>query len=431
MQLAKKPSIRSTLTAFTSILIGGGIAHAANDNILDSSILLYSEKDRVHATESIFHLRHTIKGDRFLNARLSFDALTGPSPNGAAPSNKIQTFTRPSGAGSYSVKPGETPKDDAFKDSRLGVDGSYTRPLDRLTTLDVGGHLSSEHDYLSIGANIGFSRDFNQRNTTLSVSAAISHDLVSPRGGAPVPFSSMSSVPIGHGNDDEFEHENEGAGENKNVFDAVLGLTQVLDRQTLVRFNYSLNYTSGYLNDPYKLISVVQAQTGAKPGEPVDYLYESRPGSRSKNALFAEARRYIFGHTIDVSFRYFWDDWGIVSHTFDLHYRLPLPGGHALEPHLRWYRQSAADFYRSYLLDGSPRPAFASADYRLAPFHALTIGLQYVFPVAAKTQFSVGAEQYHQAGDISPPDDLGPLSKFDLFPDLKAIMVRAGFSHNF
>ena len=431
MQLTGKPSIRKALTAVTTILIGGGIAHASEDNRFDSSLLIYSEKDRVKATETIFSLKHVVKGDRIVSGRLSLDALTGPSPNGAAPSNKIQTFTRPSGVGSYTTEPGEIPMDNAFQDFRLGLDGSYIRPLDRLTILDMGGHFSSERDYLSLGANCGVSRDFNKRNTTLSASGAVSHDMISPMGGAPVPLSVMSSVSPDSGNGEEFERDNEGSARSKNVFDAVLGVTQIIDRKTLVRFNYSFNYSSGYLNDPYKIVSVVQDRSGAEPGEPVGYLFEARPGNRSKHAFYGELRRYIHGHTIDFSYRYFWDNWGIVSHTYDFHYRFPLPGGRALAPRVRWYRQSGADFYSPFLLDGTAAPAHASADYRLAPFHSLTIGLQYLFPIATKTNFSIGAEYYYQSGDVSPPESLGPLSRFDLFPELKAAMIRAGLSRDF
>jgi hypothetical protein len=435
VQLSGKPSLRSALTAATAALIGSGIAHAADETRLESSLLLYSEIDRVQAAEGIFKVTRTLEGGRLLSGRLTLDGLTGPSPNGATPSNHIQTFTRPSGNGGYSTRPGETPLDDSFHDSRFSLDGSLTQPLDRLTTLVIGSHLSTEHDYTSLGANVGLSRDFNRRNTTLSASAAFSHDLVRPEGGIPVPLSSMGAFTEQEGEgegeaDDDFEGTSGRSDRSKNVFDAVFGLTQVLDRQMLVRFNYSFNHSSGYLNDPYKLLSIVQSRSGTDPGEPVDYIYESRPDNRSKHALYAEVRRYVHGHTVNLSYRYFWDSWGIKSNTVDLRYRLPLSAGHALEPHVRWYRQSAADFYRSYLVDGSSVPAHASADYRLAPFHALTVGLQYLFPVAPKTQFSIGAEFYYQAGDLSPPESFGPLSQFDLFPDMKAVMVRAGFSYD-
>jgi hypothetical protein len=98
---------------------------------------------------------------------------------------------------------------------------------------------------------------------------------------------------------------------------------------------------------------------------------------------------------------------------------------------LRWYRQTESDFYRAFLLDGSPLPANASADYRLAPFHAVTVGLQYSFPVAAGARLGIGGEYYWQVGDMSPPLNMGVLNRSDLFPKMNAVMVRVGFSHDF
>lgn len=434
MQLNGKSSIRGTLTAFTVALLGSGSVHAGSGKSMESSLLLYSESDRVQAGEGIVSLKLPVKGNRLLNARLTLDGLTGASPNGATPSNRIQTFTKPSGNGAYTVNPGDMPLDNTFKDVRFSLNASLDQPLDRLTTLVIGTNVSVEQDYQSYGANVGFSRDFNHRNTTLSASAALTHDISAPLGGPPVPLTTMAPL----GDDDEGENEGEDdderegeSGKSKNIYDAVFSVTQVLNRKTLLRLNYSYNHSSGYLNDPYKLVSVVQNSQGSEPGEPVEYLYESRPGTRTKQAVFGEIKRFIGGHTIDLSYRYFWDDWGITSHTVDVRYRLPIKPGHALTPHVRWYRQAEADFFQSYLLDNNPLPDFASADYRLGPFHAVTLGLQYSFPVAPGMHFSFGGEYYRQVGDLSPPESRGILSSTELFPNLDAIMVRAGFSYDF
>ena len=440
MQLTGKASIRGALTAITTALLGTVAVQAADGDKLESSLLIYSETDRVQAAEAIVNYSRALAGGRMLTGRFTIDGLTGASPSGATPSSGIQSFTRPSGNGLYNAAPGEIPLDDTFKDTRFSFDGSFTQPLDRMTSLVFGAHVSSEHDYTSLGGNIGFSRDFNKRNTTLSLSTAFSHDIVSPEGGAPDPLGLMALSSGGDDDEgeDEFEFEEDddgleggGSSENKNVFDVVFGLTQVLDRKTVFRVNYSFNHTSGYLNDPYKILSVVQGPTDPFPGEPVDYRYESRPDNRTKHAVFAQTRRFVGGHTVDLSYRYFWDNWGITSHTVDLFWRIPISGQHALRPHVRYYKQTEADFYRTYLVDGAPVPVNASADYRLAPFHALTLGMQYLFPVARGGHFSIGAEYYSQVGDLSPPQSMGPLSRYDLYPDMDALMVRVGYSYDF
>ena len=417
--------IRGAVTALTATLLGSGMAHAVGSKgRIESSILLYSESNRVSAGEGVFGLTRFLKKDRILNLRLTLDGLTGASPNGAAPANSVQTFTRPSGNGAYRIGKGKTPLDMTFKDTRFGVDGSVTQPLNRLTNATVGAHVSGEHDYTSFGVNAGLTRDFNRKNTTLSASIAFSHDLVNPIGGAPVPLAEMGTATGGIG---EVEG---GPSESKNLIDAVVGVTQVINRTTLLRINYSIDHTTGYLNDPYKIVSVTQDQSGAQPGEPTNYINESRPGNHTKRAAYAQLRHYISGHTIDLSYRYFSDNWGIRSQTVDFHYRLPLKAGHAIEPHVRWYHQTQANFYQPYLFDGVAVPTHVSSDYRLAPFHAVTLGLKYLYPLLQGTHLSIGAEYYHQIGDLSPPQGLGALSQYEIFPEMKAVMIRLGFSYD-
>jgi hypothetical protein len=427
MQLGAHRSIRTAVTAFTATLLGSGTAAASGSGKIDSSLLIYSESGRVKVAEGVFDLSRNLSERRSVGLRLTLDALTGASPNGATPSSHVQTFTGPSGGSGYTANPGEIPLDDTFKDQRVALDGSLRESLDRITFLTVGGHLSWERDYSSFGVNSGITRDFNRRNTTLGVSAAFTHDIVRPMGGAPVPLTSMPP-PTANG-EGEGEGEGAGPGEGKDIFDVVAGVSQILGRNTIARLDYSLSLSSGYLNDPYKILSVVQDQNSAAPGEPSDYLYEHRPDTRNKQALFGELRRYIAGSTLDLSYRYFWDDWGITSHTADVFLRLPVRGDHAIEPHFRWYRQSEANFYNAYLVGGQAVPNYASADSRLAAFDAVTYGLTYSLPVDAGSRLSLSAEYYTQIGDRGPPDAIGILRQYDLFPALDVFMVRIGFSH--
>jgi hypothetical protein len=434
MQLRQSKSIRHAVATVTAAVLGSAPGTRAEPNKFEGSLLLYSERDRVKAAEGVIGFTLPLKSDRVIGLKLTFDGLTGPSPNGATPSRRIQTFTGASGGSTLAAPAREIPLDDSFRDTRYAVDASLAQPLGRTTAASFGGHYSSEHDYASFGLSTGLTQDLFRKNTTIGLSAAFSHDLISAEGGAPVPLSTMP--PPGE-EVDESEHEevddHEGAGDkrNKSVFDAVASLTQIADRFTIVRINYSFSHSSGYLNDPYKILSVVQDQGGDEPGEPVQYLYESRPESRNKQAVFAEVRRYLGGNTLDLSYRHFWDDWGITSRTVDLTYRQQLGDGKALKPHLRWYRQNAADFYRQFLINGRPLPQFASADYRLGKFDAYTLGLQYSFPVGEQMYMSIAGEYYLQRGKRGPPEAFGSLRDLDLFPDLDALMFRLGFTSEF
>ena len=195
MQLKNTPNIRLALTAATYSLLGAtSITNAAGngDWEVENSVLIYSESDdRVTAIEPVISADKEFREDEFLHVKVVLDALTGSSPNGAAPSDQVQTFTRPSGNGSYQVAAGDTPLDDTFHDTRVAVSGSWDKPLSRLIRRTLGLAVSREFDYTSLSANGLLSKDINNRNTTLQMGGSVSADLIEPQGNIPTPFASM------------------------------------------------------------------------------------------------------------------------------------------------------------------------------------------------------------------------------------------------
>lgn len=161
------------------------------------------------------------------------------------------------------------------------------------------------------------------------------------------------------------------------------------------------------------MISVVDGATSANPGDPVDYVYESRPDARTKHSLFGLMKRYFAGDVVDLSYRFLWDDWGIRSHTVELRYRWELGERQFLQPQLRYYHQSAADFYVYNLINGDPLPFHASADYRLGTFDAYTVAARYGIVFAERQGINVRLGYYLQMGDSSPPDAVGSLKSLD------------------
>jgi hypothetical protein len=273
------------------------------------------------------------------------------------------------------------------------------------------------------------SRDFNKRNTTVSLGVALSADELDPVGGAPMPLSPMLDVG---------DLSNRMSKQDKDVLDLVLGVTQVVNRNLLVQLNYSYSKADGYLNDPYKIVSLVDPVTGDPvpriptpgiDGPSHDYLFESRPGERTKHSLFAQAKYFMDGKVLDASYRYMTDDWDIDSHTLDLRYRWPLNDRSYLEPHFRYYTQSHAEFYRTSLDSTAELPSYASADYRLGEFDAITVGVKYGRKTDSGNEWSTRLEYYMADGSV--PGDLliGNQAGREIYPDLDAIILQ--FSYHF
>lgn len=438
MQLTlKNDDTRRALGAATLTLLGGGLAAPAQAEDpagtldVDTALLLYSESDsRVQAIEPVIQTRYSFGGQRYLSGKLVFDSLTGASPNGATPASTPQTFSGASGnTGSYETPAGETPLDDRFKDTRVALSANYGFPVSANGMLDLGLYGSTEYDFLSLGGNVRYAHDFFQHNTTLSIGAGFESDTIDPVGGVPFPLAQMQapgSDDNGIEEDDDNNGRDNGNSDTKSVTDLTLGWTQILDPNSLMQLSYSFSSSSGYMNDPYKILSVVGVD-----GEPLRYVYESRPDSRTKHALYARYKRFVFDRDIvDVSYRYMTDDWGIDSHTVDLSYRWYAGDSLYLEPHLRWYTQTAADFYRIALDDGEETTLEnASADYRLAQFDAITAGLKVGGKFSGGSDWSARLEWYQQTPSETglPTNAAAGLSKFDLQSDLSAIMFTVGY----
>ena len=428
-------SVSAALAAATCSLLGtvpSAPVQAQEEPNWDfnTALLYYGEdNDRVQDLSLSILAKRFYVDDRSLTLGLTVDTLTGATPSGAIRQNVPQTFTRPSGSSAYTVPAGGLPLDDTFKDTRAAITVGWEQPLGRLWKTSVGFSGSREYDYTHLGLNGSLSRDFNKRNTTVSAGLALAHDIWDPVGGAPVPFAPMLDVG---------DTSNKTGSETKDIIDAVIGVTQVVSRKMLVQLNYSFSNSSGYLTDPYKILSLVDGTSGdtiprvpapGAEGPSHEFRFENRPDDRTKHSLYGQAKYYMGGKVLDASYRYMTDDWEIDSHTVDLRLRWPLGESSYIEPHLRFYTQSEADFYTISLVDGVELPRFASADYRLGNFDAITAGLKYGWRTRNGNEMSIRAEVYQQSGAI--PGDLliGNQVGTETYPDLDAIIVQ--FSYHF
>lgn len=402
---------------------------------IDTAFLFYGESDDRVKDASLTGLAIRNYGDdRKLSLGLTVDTLTGASPSGAIAASRPQTFTSPSGKATYSTPAGEIPLDSSFLDTRVAASAGWSQPFARWYTFNAGLDISTEYDYQHLGLNAGVTRDFNQRNTTLSLAVALGKDKVKPVGNVPTPFAQMTDAV-----DDDDDVGNRGAdSEDKDVLDVLFGVTQVLGRHTLLRVNYSYSDSSGYLTDPYKILSVVDPVTGEPivrtPPPGVEgptgvYLFEHRPDSRTRQGLYTELRHDFSGKVLQVGYRYSTDDWEVDSHTLEGRLRFPLGGNSYLEPHLRYYTQSAASFYRYSLADGAPLPEFASADARLADLDAYTVGIKYGRQTSGGNEWSTRLEFYHQAGKAPSEVLIGNQVGNTLMPDFDAVILQ--FNYHF
>lgn len=408
---------------------------------IDAAVLSYQEAGgRVQATEPVISATLNANNGDVLSIKLTSDSLTGATPNGAAPWRGVQTFVTPAhppnssatvtsasgnstiisvpGAGiatrQYTTAAGQQPVDGGFHDQRFAANIGYSTNLSEPLQVSVGGGASTERDFRSVSLSGGAAYSLFQKNTTLSGAVNLEFDQSRPFFGAPTPLTVMSAT-------------QKGGNATKNVYSFVGGVTQVMNRIWLTQLNYEIGQNDGYQNDPYKIISVVDPTSGA----PVQYLYESRPKTRLRQSLFWGNKLALGPTFADLSVRGYHDSWGINSVTVELAERVPLRSWVYVEPQVRYYSQSAADFYRAYLLSGTTLPAHASADQRLAKFDATTAGVKLGFKLPASGEFYVLAEHYQQHGHGHQAGAPGELADENLFYGVRATSLTFGVTMAF
>lgn len=435
MQLKTNKGLAIALAQASATLLGvaAPLAHAADDGSwqVDTAALYYAEADsRVQAAEPVVNLKKDYGDERVLSVKAVLDSLTGASPNGAAPANKTQTFTGPSGGGTYTAGPGALPLDGEFKDTRVALSANWQQPIAERTRMTVGGNVSSEFDFMSLGVNGALAHDINDKNTTLSAGLNLEFDSIKPVGGAPVGLS-------------EVDLQTKQGDDTRSQYDLLLGVTQILGRHSLLQLNYGLSSSSGYHTDPYKMLTVLDSGNnlvadGSGNPDSYKYLFEQRPDSRLRHSLFAEWKYIFTEDAIDLSYRFTTDDWGISSNTLDARYHWVATPKVYVEPHLRWYTQNEADFYRPYLLEGrdvsiagstvTPLLTEASADPRLGAFDATTVGVKVGYIMGRDHELSLRVEQYEQKANGPAAPVSGDLAGQQMTPDTSATLVTLGYS---
>lgn len=424
-----KTNVNSALAAATCVLLGTIPVVHSEENVweMDTALLYYSEEDRVTAVEGVFSAKKDFGEEHIFFGKVIVDSLTGASASGAVAQPTAQTFTRPSGNGQYVIEAGDTPLDDTFLDTRVQLEAQWTQPLWENVRGSTGIHLSREYDYLSVALNGSLAKDFNQKNTTVSAGVSLAYDTVDPEGGRPIAFSEMVIDQGQFVNEqafqDAFDATRQDSSDDKTTIDLLLGVTQIINRRTIMQFNYGLATSDGYHTDPFKVLSVVNDQ-----GLTQSLVHEDRPTERTRHSFYWQTKYALDTGVVDISYRYGTDDWDIDSHTIDSRLRFKLSANSYIQPHFRYYQQSAADFYQPFLLEGTTLPAFASADYRLGEMTAYTVGLKYGLKMPSGNEWGFRLEYYQQDPKNDGFDEPGVLQTLDLYPSVKAVIAQVSYS---
>jgi hypothetical protein len=212
---------------------------------------------------------------------------------------------------------------------------------------------SDENDYTANTATFDFSQDLFGDLTTVSFGYSQGWDQVRKRG------------------DNAFSQD-------VNRRNYRVGLSQIITPTLMAGINYELITDEGFLNNPYRSVRYLDP-TSAK-----GYSYEPEryPRTHTSNAIALNARYYLpYRAALHGEYRYYTDDWGINANSIEVGYTQPWGKQWIFEAGLRWYGQSAADFY-SDLFPRRNAQNFLARDKELSTFTSemLTLGVTYELP---------------------------------------------------
>jgi|CXWL01.1.fsa_nt_gi hypothetical protein len=289
---------------------------------------------------------------------------------------------------------------DSICESRDSISGGLTKFFDQ-GSLNLGGGFSREHDYMSKFFSTAASLDLNKKLTTLNFGASVAFDEITPTN-----FNSDCGDKC-----------------SKTSQQYLLGVSQVIDKDSLIQSNMTFGYHSGFLTDPYKQVTFYGNADFDGDIFPIGpegaTIDEKRPRERFEWAWLTQYVRHFdqFNHAaLHTDYRFSTNDWGISAHTVEFSWHQPVAEGWQVIPRFRYYSQDSADFYEpvfdSTVLINPTTFAFTSkdlaaysSDYRLAGFGTISGGIKLTkeftdLKPLAHLKFNLGYEYYAHRSDF-------------------------------
>lgn len=342
-----KKRINPALLALTASALGlPGIAkaQAPEDLQLDYRYSRYSEDDisgdksasgqaseRYEIDSHQFHASAPLNDEFEIGADLTYESMSGASPWFITPGANNEPVQVMSGA--------------TIEEKRADLLLSATRKLPQGKGAVSFGY-SDEDDYQAF--NLGAQGEWQLDDTVSTLSAGIgySDDELEPTVGTTA--VSVTSA-------------------TRDAVTVFGGYARVLAPETVIQTSLSYTQHDGFLSDPYKRAFFVSL---------ANTLPDSRPDGRRQWSWLTRLRHYFAkpDAALHLDYRLYDDDWDVTSHTIDAAWHQNFADGWKVVPGLRWYSQSEAFFYEPFY--AAPRSdGFASSDYRLSPYGALSLSL--------------------------------------------------------
>jgi len=329
---------------------------------------------------------------------LTIDA--GISAYTSASSSNTDPFDDSDGATPWSTSSGASASDVW---ANINADYSHSSD-DRNTIWNADLSLASEYDYFSLGFGGGLTKLFNEKNTTIGVSAKVYLDTWNPV--YPIElrsfednngnltqglFSNLNIIDQNGNTSLAYNPVNYKSIQDKgrNTYSLSLSFSQILSKNAQFSVFLDLVNQQGWLANPLQRVyfsDVNNYYVGNAASIPnytssgnTDVFQladdiERLPDSRIKIPVGFRFNYYLNEvFTVRTYYRYYFDDWGIKSNTASIEVPIKISQKFTLYPSFRYYDQTEADYFAPYEQNLSTEQ-FYTSDYDLSKFSANQYG---------------------------------------------------------
>lgn len=386
--LPQSPGKSAAILLALSLILASPKQKARAEDSLAYNFENYTESGgRVGVQTQGIDASQSIGPDTQLGLTAVTDAIAGATPTGV-----------PAPAGSTQVPLAH------LSDHRKAWEADLAHQFSMIN-VSAGVSESREHDYISKGWSLNTRTDLNEKNTTLVAGVA------------------------GHDDNVETFYDPQHLYVRKQAFSSIIGVTQILDPRTTVTLDFTWARDTGYLSDQYKL---VQQTVEVLPGVYFPLVFaENRPSEHNSGVVYASLDRAFpeIRGTLEASYRYYRDTWGIGANTLELMWLEKIAKGLTLSPNLRFYEQNAAKFYYYSMSATDIVPTYTpdpggpaySSDYRLSSLYTTTYGIKATWKLRDWLQLDLAYDRYSMRGR----DGLTPQSAY---PRANIVMMGAKVS---
>jgi hypothetical protein len=304
------------------------VLFAAKVSFTDDSVSLrtnfFSDSGGLVVQSPTFQLVKEMARNTILSLQYTLDRVNIPPYRGISAKPVLDGI---SGAS----KPANSNPNAAYIKNRNEISASVNA-----SAWNATAYYSSENDYTGRLLGFGINRDYNQKNTNLSLGLNFGYDTIKPLG-------------------------NTKTYSRRNIL-ATAAITQTLSPTATMRFGADISRLDGYQTNPYRLVYVAG-----------QYHPEQHPRQRTRVAGFVKLNKHLdpANAALWTEYRLYGDDWGVLSHTIGLQFYQNLSKRLVVRYRYRFYTQNAAYFWRK---EYSGQPRYFTDDYKLEPFYSHLFG---------------------------------------------------------